>query len=252
MVYADTDKGTGLFFEAIAPDQLQIVDRWLGESDWIASTRRRSQRLPQSIQVRVSGKDATGARFDEETYTRTISMLGGLIPVSPPVDKGQQLVLMNVGTQARIECQVVYVGPSEGDCAPIGLTFLLPNPRFWNVVFPTDSAPAEDEEAADVDHEDQLRRVSQAIANEAARPNQRRSRVAVQIPVRLSWQEGRDRVSAEGNTVNVSAGGARLTVSRPAAIGQKITLLHSQTNQEIECYVRYVRQSESGAKSGQR
>lgn len=246
VVYSATNKGMGLFFEAIAPDQLQIVERWLGESDWVASAGRKGQRLSVRVKVRVSGEDSTGAHFDEETHTRTISVLGGLIPLSAPVDEGQRLVLMNLGTRAQMECRVAYIGRSEGESNPVGVTFLLPNPRFWNVIFPPNSEPTESDETADIDHDDALRRVARSIAEETPKHGQRRLRVDAQIPVRLSWEEGEEQLTAEGTTVNVSAGGALLSVLRCAAIGQKMVLINSKTSERIECFVRYARQSESG------
>lgn len=246
VVYSATNKGMGLFFEAIAPDQLQIVERWLGESDWVASAGRRGQRLSVPVKVRVSGEDSTGAHFDEETYTRTISVLGGLIPLSVPVDEGQRLVLMNLGTRAEMECRVAYIGRSEGESNPIGVTFLLPNPRFWNVIFPPSSEPTESDEAADIDHDDALRRVARSIAEESPKHGQRRLRVEAKIPVRLSWAAGEEQLTAEGTTVNVSAGGALLSVPRCAAIGQKMVLINSKSGERIECYVRYAKHSESG------
>jgi hypothetical protein len=246
VVYAETNKGMGLIFEAIAPEQLEVVDRWLGESDWVASARRGSQRLVARMKVRVSGEDSTGARFDEETYTRTVSELGGLIPLSAPVDEGQRLVLVNAGTDARLECRVAYVGRSEGDSNPIGLTFLLPNPRFWNVMFPPSPEPTENDEATDVDQDEALRRVARAIAEEAPNAAQRRPSVAAEIPVRLLWQDGDERSSAEAITVNVSATGALLAAHQCAGVGKKIILINSVSGEQIDCLVRYARRSESG------
>ena len=86
------------------------------------------------IPVRVSGQNALGSPFEEETQTLAISAHGALIPVSTQVKKGQRLALSNVQTKAAVECVVAHI--RQGDQLQVGVEFMLPNPTFWHVTFP--------------------------------------------------------------------------------------------------------------------
>jgi hypothetical protein len=139
VVYSQASKGMGLFFKAIKPDQRGILETWLADSretSWLASNRRRSQRVLMKIPVRVSGQTALGSLFDEETHTLAVSAHGALLSVSKQVNKGQRLALANVPTKAALECVVAHISKRQGDRVEVGVEFMLPHPTFWHVAFP--------------------------------------------------------------------------------------------------------------------
>ena len=139
VVYTRAGKGMGLMFTGVEPEQLATLETWLGESretSWLASNRRRSQRVLMKIPVRVSGQTGPGSLFEEETHTLAISAHGGLISVSTPVNRGQRLTLSNVQTKAALECVVAHIDKLLGQQLQVGVEFMLPNPTFWPVAFP--------------------------------------------------------------------------------------------------------------------
>jgi c-di-GMP-binding flagellar brake protein YcgR len=139
VVYSRADKGMGLVFTAIEPEQLRTLETWLAESretSWLAANRRRSQRVLMTVPVRVSGQTSDGLPFAEETHTRAISAHGALVLVSTQVQRGQRLTLSNVQTKAALECVVAHIDKHQVDHPHVGVEFILPNPIFWHVAFP--------------------------------------------------------------------------------------------------------------------
>ena len=139
VVYTQTSKGMGLMFTGVEKEHLATLDTWLAESRetfWLASNRRRSQRVLMKIPVRVSGQTALASPFEEETHTLAISAHGALIPISTSVNRGQRLTLSNVHTKAALECVVAHIDRLLGQQLQVGVEFALPNPVFWGVAFP--------------------------------------------------------------------------------------------------------------------
>jgi hypothetical protein len=97
--------------------------------------------------VRVSGQNAVGSQFEEETHTLAVNASGALVLLSVSVRKGQLLKLLNTATGVNAECVVAYLGQRKGDLWEVGVAFSLPNPKFWQVAFPprdwTPPAPEE-------------------------------------------------------------------------------------------------------------
>src|SRR5215475_6777933 len=100
------------------------------------SVRRRSQRVLMQVSVQVSGMDAKGQPFKEETGTLAINAHGALILLHARVTSGSQIKLQNNNTREEQECHVAFLGPVRGDKAEIGLEFTSPRPQFWRVTFP--------------------------------------------------------------------------------------------------------------------
>jgi hypothetical protein len=100
------------------------------------SVRRRSQRVLMQVNVEVSGMDAKGQPFKEETGTLAINAHGALILLHARVTSGSQIKLQNNHTREEQECHVAFLGPVRGDKAEIGLEFTAPRPQFWRVHFP--------------------------------------------------------------------------------------------------------------------
>ena len=139
VVYS-SGSGMGLAFSDIPPDQLPILESWLGSSrerEWLTRNRRRTQRVLMRIRVRVASQDLPASKFEEETYTLAINVHGASIPLSRPVSKGQRLEISNVATGDKAECVVAHLGPRQGDYVEVGVEFILANPKFWRVAFPS-------------------------------------------------------------------------------------------------------------------
>ena len=98
--------------------------------------RRRSQRVLMQITVQVSGNDAHGRYFREETDTLAINAHGALVLLHARITSGSVLKLQHNRTKEEQECHVVFLGPVRGEKAEIGLEFAAPRPQFWRVTFP--------------------------------------------------------------------------------------------------------------------
>ena len=98
--------------------------------------RRRSQRVLMQVGIQVSGNDAQGKYFREETDTLAINAHGALILLHARITSGSMLKLLNHRTREEQECHVVFLGPVRGEKAEIGLEFSAPRPQFWRVAFP--------------------------------------------------------------------------------------------------------------------
>ena len=139
VVYSRAERGMGLVFTAIEPEQRGILETWLAESretSWLAANRRRSQRVLMTIPVGLSGNTGAGSPFEEKTHTRAISAHGALILVSTQVYRGQRLTLSNLQTKAALECVVAHIDKQQNNHPHVGVEFTLPNPMFWHVAFP--------------------------------------------------------------------------------------------------------------------
>jgi len=101
-----------------------------------AGVRRRSQRVLMQVNVQVSGTDAKGQPFKEETATLAVNAHGALILLHSRVTSGSRIKLQHNLTREEQECHVVFLGPVRGDKAEIGLEFAVPHPLFWRVHFP--------------------------------------------------------------------------------------------------------------------
>ena len=139
VVSAQPGKGMGLAFTAIDPAQLIVLDGWLATSSerhWLASSRRRSQRVMVSIPVRVATKNHAGLEVLEDTKTVSISPHGALVKLEMAVTKGQTVVLRDPSTDKALEGSVVYLGNVEGRRREVGISFVLPNRTLWRIAFP--------------------------------------------------------------------------------------------------------------------
>ena len=98
--------------------------------------RRRSQRVLMQVPVRIHGKDAQGAPFDEETETLAINAHGALVLLQARLTSGSRIQLQHKRTEEQQECHVVFLGPVRGNKAEIGFEFSAARPQFWRVAFP--------------------------------------------------------------------------------------------------------------------
>jgi hypothetical protein len=125
VVYSIPGKGMGLLFTTLEAEDLRILDSWLEaavETSWLESNRRRGQRIALSVKVHVAGQNSLGENIKERTQTVSISPHGAMVLVSKRVDKGQQLVLRNLRTEAEMECTAVYVARTPSAQYEVGLS----------------------------------------------------------------------------------------------------------------------------------
>jgi hypothetical protein len=126
-------------FTAVKPEHGGTLDVWINESretSWLASNRRRSQRVLMKVPVRVSVQAGATPLAEEETHTLAVSAHGALIAVSAPLCRGQRLTLSNPQTKGSLECVVAHIDRFPNEQVKVGVEFLLPNPTFWRVAFP--------------------------------------------------------------------------------------------------------------------
>jgi len=139
VVFSAPNKGMGLEFTTVGPQEFKTLGSWLDKSlqdSWHAANRQRGQRIQLRIPVKVSGYSDEGKRIAEDSYTSEINSLGGSFVVSAPVKEGQRLVLSHAHTRVAVECLVVSSKQVEGNRTLVGVAFVSPNPNFWLVSFP--------------------------------------------------------------------------------------------------------------------
>jgi len=136
VVYALPPRGVGVVFTGTEPQHLRILVAWIMETSWFAADRRKSQRIFLNVPVRVMGNNTSGISFTEEMQTVKVSADGCSVPLSAPVNKGQYVTLLNLRTKAMLECVIVRIEQSSDAHHEIGMSFLLPNKKFWQVSFP--------------------------------------------------------------------------------------------------------------------
>jgi acyl-coenzyme A thioesterase PaaI-like protein len=100
--------------------------------------RRRSMRVLLSVPVHVTGKDRKDRPFDEETRTLVVNAHGALISLAAAVIAGQQINISNESTQQSSDCRVVYLGSAASGRVQMGIEFVKPAPKFWQIDFPPD------------------------------------------------------------------------------------------------------------------
>jgi hypothetical protein len=106
------------------------------------SERRRARRWTLDVAVYVYGYGPGKEPFHEEAHTLNVNANGGLLLLSVPVQKGQQLLLTNQRTQQDQDCRVVYLGTRHSRTVEAGVAFPRTNPEFWQIHSPSDQDPA--------------------------------------------------------------------------------------------------------------
>ena len=100
--------------------------------------RRRRVRVPHRARVVLSGVDADGFNFAEETETVCVSKYGLSVRTSYNLALGQELAIRTKDQNRVAQFQVVWSGkpgtPSDGR---IGMEWVEPV-RFWGIQFPAD------------------------------------------------------------------------------------------------------------------
>lgn len=109
---------------------------------------RRSQRVPLKIPVVVYGESRGRIPFYQETRTILASAHGGLLLLRTSVNIGQPLIIKNARTQQERSCRVASIASKGSGPAEVGIEFLNPAPRFWNLASPPPDWSAISQEAA--------------------------------------------------------------------------------------------------------
>jgi hypothetical protein len=100
------------------------------------SNQRRSQRILLSVPVQVSGRNANGALFSEETTTLIVNAQGGLIALKQEVAVGQTISVKHETTLQEISSAVMNIEAGTDGVREIGIEFVRPDTKFWRVTFP--------------------------------------------------------------------------------------------------------------------
>ena len=98
--------------------------------------RRRTSRVRHRTRIVLSGKDAAGFSFAEETETITVSKHGAALRTAYHLTLGQEVSIRTKAKDRSGQFQVVWIGevgtPAEGR---IGVEWLEAR-HFWGVEFP--------------------------------------------------------------------------------------------------------------------
>lgn len=95
-------------------------------------------RVLLSVPIHVSGKDRKDRQFDEDTRTLVVNAHGALISLAAAVIAGQQITVANEATEQSRDCRVVYLGSAASGKVQMGIEFVKPSPKFWQIDFPPD------------------------------------------------------------------------------------------------------------------
>lgn len=98
--------------------------------------RRRSQRVLLSVAVRISGSNASGVAFSEDTTTVVVSAHGGLVLLKAAIRLEQRLKMLNLNTDEEISCIAIDVAGGSNEMREVGVEFVAPATKFWRVSFP--------------------------------------------------------------------------------------------------------------------
>lgn len=98
--------------------------------------RRRCQRFPLTIPVKVYGRTPRNRPFRDVTATMAVSLYGGLLDMKPRVKLGQRILIVNSFTEEERECRVVYVDPKARGRRKVAVEFAEAGGDFWHVYSP--------------------------------------------------------------------------------------------------------------------
>jgi hypothetical protein len=98
---------------------------------------RRSERILADLPVLVRGQSIGSGKFQEETFTVTISAHGAMVMMAASVALGQTITLVSLKNSTERACRIAYKGPVYAGLAQVGVEFSEPSPGFWPVETPT-------------------------------------------------------------------------------------------------------------------
>jgi hypothetical protein len=102
---------------------------------------RRSSRIPKEIAILLTGCDANGKQFIENTKTVVLSRYGAGIVSKHKLVVEQELILVHTESNKEAEIRIVgQIGSANGSYT-YGVAFLHPEVDFWGVEFPSLTVP---------------------------------------------------------------------------------------------------------------
>ncbi|MBZ5514168.1 MAG: hypothetical protein LAN62_04855 [Acidobacteriia bacterium] len=105
----------------------------------LPSERRRTGRVPHRARIVLSGVDADGFNFAEETETLTVSKHGLSARTSYALPLGQEVSVRTKEKNRVAQFKVVWVGrPDTPNDGSVGMEWVEPH-CFWGVEFPPDN-----------------------------------------------------------------------------------------------------------------
>jgi hypothetical protein len=85
------------------------------------------------MRLQAQGRGHNGRKFRETCETVVVSAHGALLLLKHEIDNGETLVLVHPETLEEQECRVVYQGDPGERGQRVGIEFLTPAPRFWEL-----------------------------------------------------------------------------------------------------------------------
>ena len=102
--------------------------------------RRRTARVPISINVLVYGEREAGEKFKYWTRTVSVSEHGGAMVVEEALEVGQIFELMNEYNNRKAQAKVVTSRKMRDGQAYAAFEFVEGGEKFWSMVFPAAGA----------------------------------------------------------------------------------------------------------------
>lgn len=97
---------------------------------------RRSDRIDLELRITVSGTDAQGQDFMEETYTTIVGRHGAKIVLARPLVPDQELTIRCAGSGRESDAWVVGHLGEDAEGKYYSVKFLDPQVDVWNIEFP--------------------------------------------------------------------------------------------------------------------
>jgi c-di-GMP-binding flagellar brake protein YcgR len=102
--------------------------------------RRRTARVALCVELIVQGSTENNGAFKVEARTLSVSGHGGMMVMDPEVAMGQKLVLINMNSGQKAECQVVATKTTRDGKRHIAFEFTSATLNFWKMCFPAAGA----------------------------------------------------------------------------------------------------------------
>ena len=102
--------------------------------------RRRTVRVTLSVELIIQGSTGNNGTFKVKARTLSVSRHGGMIVMDPEVAMGQKLVLIDMNSGQKAECQVVATKTARDGKRHIGFEFMSAELNFWKMCFPAAGA----------------------------------------------------------------------------------------------------------------
>ena len=164
--------------------------------------KRRDDRVPAALPVRIFGMDSSGHPFTEQVRTRNISKRGALLTgVKTPLKAGEVIGLTHSDRKSRF--RVVWVAPGNSfQAGSVGVEDINPAGSIWVVPVPKE-------------HEDNF------IKPRTQENRRQHPRYKTDVAAELRVPGG---VPVWGKLSDISAGGCYVEMMIPLQVGTKLKL----------------------------